>query len=469
LLGGIGSVALGAAVAGRWSSRGDTDSRAARPASPATSGRGSVVVVGGGLAGLTAAWTLLEAGVEVTVLEAAPVLGGRVRTWRGEGWHAEAGGEFIDGRHRDLRELLAALDLSLEPVGAGTGDLDGVALLDGRRELLDEVLGGPLGAALVRVEDVLLHLGGGLVELTEPARHRNAREIDGRSAADLLDELGLRGQARWLVEHELRGEFAAEPDDISLLFLAQATTAAGDDEVEGHRIAGGGDRLIARLAAELGEAIRLATPVTAVDVGRGGVRVRAGERELLADRLVLATSPDAADAVRFEGRVPTTLIEALRHLRLGDAAKVLSVYPGRPWREAGYDGTSLTHGDLGTTWETPGPGRGLLAFAGASGAPRLAALGREVDALRHAVGRLWPQVALPDPLETRTVHWSDQPWVGGAYSAYAPGQVTAYWDVLRRPHGRISAAGEHTARLAVGYMDGAVESGRRAAAEAMCG
>jgi monoamine oxidase len=463
VLGGLAAAAGG--TAGWWAWRGGTGSRAAPPTTRATSGRGSVAVVGGGLAGLTAAWTLREAGVEVTLLEASPVLGGRVRTWRGEGWHAEAGGEFIDGRHRDLRELLAALDLPLEPVGADLEDLDGVVLLEDRRELLDEVLDGPLGTALDRVEDALLDLGGQLVDLADPAGHRQARQLDGRSAADLLDELGLRGQARWLAEHELRGEFAAEPEDISLLFLAQATTAAADDEVEGHRIAGGGDQLIGRLAAALGDAVRLGTPVTAVDVAAGGVRVRAGGRELLVDRLVLATSPDAADAVRFEGRVPTALLEALRRLRLGDAAKVLGVYPVRPWRAAGYDGTTLSDGGLGTTWEIPGPGRGLLAFAGASGAPRLAALGRDVDALRQAVGRLWPQVALPVPLETRTIRWADEPWVGGAYSAYAPGQVTALWDVVRRPHGRISVAGEHTARLAVGYMDGAVESGRRAAAE----
>lgn len=470
LLGGMAGVAAaaGGVAAGLWSLADEGAGVAVpgrRTASPVTSGRGSVVVVGGGLAGLTAAWTLREAGVEVTLVEAAPGLGGRVRTWRGDGWYAEAGGEFVDGRHADLRALLKEMGLGLEPVGGGTEDLEGVALLDGRHHPLDKVFHGPLGEALARVEGPLLEIGEGFADLADPAGHPRAAAVDARSAADLLDEVGLTGRARWLVEHELRGELSVEPGDASLLYWAQLATATAEDELEAHRIAGGGDRLVGRLAAALGDAVLLATPVSAVEVGPGGVRVRAGDRTLQADRVVLATPPVAAAAIRFEGRIPDALLDALRRLRLGDATKVLTVHAARWWRDGGYDGTTLTDTPLGDTWEIPGPGAGLIAFAGAAGAPQLAELGHDPAALSDAIGRLWLDVAVPDAIETRVVRWADERWVDGAYSAYAPGQVTSLWGVLRRPHGRVSVAGEHTARTAVGYMDGAVESGRRAAAE----
>src|SRR5262249_4327116 len=86
--------------------------------------------------------------------------------------------------------------------------------------------------------------------------------------------------------------------------------------------------------------------------------------------------------------------------------------------------------------------------------------------VEHAVGdanTVYPGVrdAVTD---VHQAWWSAEPYTGGTYTAFAPGQVTAFWRALRRPFGRVVLAGEHT-DLYWGYMDGAVRSGRRAAAQ----
>jgi monoamine oxidase len=106
-----------------------------------------------------------------------------------------------------------------------------------------------------------------------------------------------------------------------------------------------------------------------------------------------------------------------------------------------------------------------MALAGGAGATELLALSQDITALHEQLRTVWPDAELPAPPTVQAVHWGAQPWAGGAFSAYGPGQVGRLWEILRRPHGRVHVAGEHTAAVAVGYMDGAVESGLRAAAE----
>jgi monoamine oxidase len=433
----------------------------------AGSAAGRVVVVGGGLGGLATAWQLQQEGVEVTVLEATPAVGGRVRTWRVGDIYAEAGGEFVDGRHRHLMDLLDQVGLELEPVGTGTEDLDGVLLHRGRRRALSEVFSGGLGAGLDRVEEALLEAADGFPRLDDPAAHIDARSIDGRSVADLLDGLGLDAATRWLAGRLVVNEATVEPEDLSLLFWAQQVAAAAEDDVEAYRIGGGNAALAERLADELGDAVLLGTPATEIQVDAQGVTVRSHDTAFSAERVVLAVPPTVVDRIRMQGRTPDVLLTALAELHLGDATKVLAAFDDRHWRDAGYDGDAITDLELGATWEGPTGSAGgpLMALAGGAGAIELLALSQDITALHEQLRAVWPDAELPAPPTVHAVHWGAQPWTGGAFSAYGPGQVGRLWETLRRPHGRVHVAGEHTAAVAVGYMDGAVQSGLRAAAE----
>jgi len=243
--------------------------------------KGRVIVVGAGLAGLTAAYELDRAGWEVIVLEARERVGGRVRTIRSPftaGQHAEAGGEFIDTDHRWMRTYARRFGLALEDVRVGADELDGLVSYAGRQGKAEDVVTDEEDAEVARWEAALDRLA----EPLDPADPLAAgAALDRRSAADLLDEVDLDPFARAIVERELRDEYTVEPDRLSLLFAAslQALTAeTPEDGIEAFRIQAGNAALPRAFAAELGDAIELDAPVTRIERRNGGCGCSSTER-----------------------------------------------------------------------------------------------------------------------------------------------------------------------------------------------
>jgi monoamine oxidase len=427
--------------------------------------RGRVVVVGAGLAGLAAATELARAGFAVTVLEARMRVGGRVHTVRFPGGqHAEAGGEFVDTSHTVLRSYARTLRLPLEDVRRQGADLPGVAYLGGRRTIQDSLYTPRVDAEIARYQARLDTLAAPL-STADPLRRGAA--LDRRSAASLLDELALDPAARLLIEHDLRDEYTVEPDRLSLLFLAhlaKLTADLPDSGVEAFRIRGGNARLPRALAVGLSADVRVGTIVDAISADPRGVRVQAGRRTFRGDWCVLTIPVPALRAVRVSPALPA----AVGELQYGTAVKTMLQYDPRVWRNQGFNGDTLTDLTLHTTWEaTDGqPGRAgvLLAYTGAANGARL---GARAPAARIAevageLETIYPgsRAALRTGI---TQSWQGERFTGGTYTAPAPGQMTRCWAALRRPYGRLVLAGEHTDAYA-SYMEGALRSGRRAAA-----
>jgi monoamine oxidase len=281
----------------------------------------------------------------------------------------------------------------------------------------------------------------------------------------------VEGTARALLEHRLRDRFTVEPDRLSLLFLCQTVKRAANQPrsgVQALRIRGGNDRL-PRAFAELIDDLRPVTPARRIELHAGGVRVGVDRGEVVARFCVLAAPlPAVRKLIEFSPPLPPVLGGAVSELRYGDATKILLQYSRRFWRRQGDSGRILTDLTFQTAWEaTSGQAgsRGILTayatglngaiYAGRFPTTRQLLAADEIDDVYPGSRALFAHGG--------AAAWQNEAPSRGSIAAYAPGQVSRYWRVLRRPHGRLFLAGEHTDSYS-GSMEGAVRSGRRIAA-----
>jgi monoamine oxidase len=430
--------------------------------------KGTVVVVGAGLAGLVAASELERRGWRVTVLEARNRVGGRVYTIRGTfgaSQYAEGGAEFVAASHHALRAYARRFDLRLEQARSGpTAQHQGAAYLDGRRRPYRAVA----TPAVEREIDRFWRRVDRLARPLDPYDPVAAgARLDFRSARWLVSRLELQPTARFLLDHDLRDRFAVEPENVSLLFLAQTRRLRRREaSSEIFRIAAGADTLPRALAAELDD-VRLEAEVREIELGADGVRLTASGERLDADYCVLAAPlPAVRDLIEFSPPLPSFLLAAVERLRYGHGTMTALQYERRFWRDGG-NGKIVTDLPFQTAREAtdgqrgkPGilltstTGRDGILYGTVADGARILLAADEIDDVYPGTRALLDRAA--------TVAWHNEAPSGGTYAAYAPGQVTGFWRLLRRPLGRVYLAGEHTDAY-VGTMEGAVRSGRRVA------
>jgi monoamine oxidase len=428
-------------------------------------GERRVIIVGAGFAGLSAAYQLGRSGFEVTVLEARERIGGRVFTVRDPfeaGQHGEAGGEAIDRAHRVILGYARELGLGLEDTRRGPGGA-AITYVRGRRlrfsELRDPRATRPFYSRLYELAR--------RIDPADPAAR--GAQYDSVSAADLIDRVGVRGTARFVLETQIRDDYGVEASEISLLGMAaiEAAYFGAPGGTEVFRIRGGNSRLADTLASRSGAEILTSRPVSEIERSPEGVRVHAGGEVFEGESCVLATPLPAMRAIAFEPPLPAALAGAVAEMQYARVAKTLVQYRTRFWRRRGLSGDTYTDLPMGSAWEATDRQRGregvLIAYAAGWTHDRLAAeaAGEPVAEVTGELDRVYPGSGRL-ALEGATVDWAAEPYSGGCWMQAAPGQVVPFWRAVREPVGRIVLAGEHTARFA-GYMEGALASGITAA------
>ena len=387
-----------------------------------------VAVVGAGFAGLAAAEALAAAGVDVVVLEARDRVGGRV--WSRElesGTVVEMGAEFI----------LPGNDTLLSYVDRFGLGLWGKDMLYGDREPR-----GGIGVEPGAMHEAIAQIGTALPTVAA-----------GTSAAALLDALPLDPGASEAIRSRLEVSSAATADRVAAGALAGLAAHSTDICPS---VAGGNQRIALSLAAGLGSAVHLSSPVERVSWSEGAAIVSAAGAELTVDRVVLAVPATVLGRIVFDPPLPESLRAAYAAVGYGNAAKLFV-----PLAETPPTSAVLSVPERYWTWTaTAADGVQPVVHSFAGSAPALARLDvAEGPATWLAsLARLRPDLELL-PADAIFLNWDADPWVGAAYSCDRP--PPSAW----APVGPFHACGEHTCDGNAALMDGALVSGLRVAQE----
>jgi monoamine oxidase len=425
-----------------------------------------VAVAGAGLAGLAAAQRLQRAGAEVQVIEARDRVGGRVWTIRDglNGQHAEAGADLIESSQTTLLDLARELRLPLTRILRHGFGYYGITC-SGRQAVQ------PLSAVGRTVQQEIDTLLRDYVLGEQRWDGAVARRAGRMSVARWLRR--CRAEP-WVVERfrGLRNLFLADPEDLSLLALMDFLADEGPLGPERmFRVRGGNDRLATELAKDLRHA-----PIYGATLRRVrqrsrrvvlSIETRGRRADLETDYFVCALPASTARDVRFEPALPPMQRDAMARLQYGPATRVLVHFSRLFWlRRAGRAfGTALP---IGAVWDGSEDQRGPAAILTLLAGGRASAAVRRILSREGTPGVVNRLTWLGRPskvLATRVIAWERDRWARGGYAYFDPAFDPLWRDWLARPAGRIVFAGEHTSIRWQGYMNGAIESGFRAAAE----
>jgi monoamine oxidase len=437
-------------------------------------------VIGAGYAGLTAALRLSQGGRSVVVLEARDRVGGRIWTEQLPGGAAvDRGGAWLGPRHDAIFGLAREFDVDTYKTWVAGAHL----LVDGDRVrrytgLIPKI--SPLAVATIALAQFRIDRMAKRVPLETPWTAARASEWDQRSVGSWLRHSGItRGVGRDLFEMAVRGLMTGDLDDVSLLHLLTLVRAHGslgtlfsiENGAQENMVDGGAGVIAQRIAARLGDTVRLDAPVRAVEQRAEAVVVRGDGIEVTAPRVVVTVPPELVLGITFDPPLPTDRRTLYEHAVAGPETKTLLVYSEPFWRNDGLSGQSSQPGSASevTIDATPRSGTpGVLASFTFSGvASRLDALdpsARRKAVLAALVARFGPRAAAPESF-VETAWWTEEWTRGCSFAHLRPGILSRYGPLLREPWGRVHWAGTETATTSHGAIDGAVRSGERAAAE----
>jgi monoamine oxidase len=441
-----------------------------------------VVVVGAGFAGLAAARDLVAAGRSVAVVEARDRVGGRVRNMPiGDGKVVEVGGQWVGPTQDKVLALAQDVGVATFPTydtGARVLHFGGRrGTYKGTIPRINPFVLADVGRAQARLESLAKK-----VPLDAPWAAARARAWDAVTFETWLRRNTLTSAGRTLLALGVEAVFACEPGDVSLLHVLFYAHSAGSFQMaidtgggaQQDRFAGGSQIVCDRVAEALGpDVVHLGMPVRRIIVGGDRATVESDRGTWTGRRVIVTLPPMLAGRIVYDPLLPPWRDQLTQRTPMGSVIKCNAIYEEPFWRSEGLSGQATGDGagarvvfDNSPADGTPGI---LLGFLEGDEARRLGRAGAEVRrqaVLDSFVRYFGPKAA--HPVDFIELDWQAEPWSGGCYGTlFGPNVWTRYGPALREPVGPIHWAGTETATVWSGYMDGAVSSGQRAAAEVL--
>lgn len=461
-------------------------SRASKAANAATAPR--IVVVGAGLAGLTAAYRLKQNGFLADVYEAADRVGGRCwsdTSFFNDGQVFEHGGELIDQGHTHIRQLAQELGLTLDNLlQAEVNGTEPTYYFDGQHYSHPQ--------ATDDLKKAWQKIHSDVSAASYPTLYNNYTErgweLDHMSIIDWINESipgGLNSKLGQLLDVAYNIEYGAESSIQSSLNLLYLLAYSGQGQLrifgpsnEKYHVRGGNDQITGLMAQSLGNQIKLGQELTAIKQNTDSTftltfRIGRTFRDVMADRVILAL-PFAIlrDSVDYRRAGFSDLKKtAIAEMGMGTNSKLHIQFTNHHWSALGSNGETFSDTGYQNTWEVsraqPGISGLLVNYTGGnygatfgSGTPlsRAQQFLVQIEPVLPGITTKWNGKAFID-------YWPGYRWTKGSYSYWKVGQYTKFAGIERERQGNCHFAGEHTSIDFQGYLNGAVESGARAASE----
>ena len=443
-----------------------------------------IVVVGAGLAGLSCAYDLKRAGYDAAIYEASNRLGGRCWTdyaaFAG-GQIAEHGGELIDQGHTQIRQLAQGLGLDLDNLHQaevnGTEPFyyfDGVPYTfaqatDDLKQIWQQVHKDVSAASYPTLYNLSTERG---------------RQLDAMSITQWIDTYvpgGSGSKLGQLLDVAYNIEYGAECSVQSSLNMLYLLGYSGQGQLrifgpsnEKYHVRGGNEQIVDRLAAALAGQINTGRPLTAISRKTDGtysLNFSSGPA-VTADRVVLALPFSMLRQVNYsKAGFSARKVTAIKELPMGTNSKLHLQFTSRHWSAIGCNGDTYADTGYQSSWDVtrsqPGPAGILVDYTGGNigssfgtGTPgeRAQQFLGQIEPVLPGISAKWNGRATVD-------YWAGYPWTKGSYSYWKVGQYTKFAGAEREIEGACHFAGEHTSVDFQGYLNGAVETGQRAAGE----
>jgi len=442
-----------------------------------------VIVVGAGLSGLYAAHLLEEQGARVLVVEGRDRVGGRIYTLDDVPGHPEGGGNGIGAGYARVLDMARRMDVGLIPVRQRTETTlaDSLINLRGVNIAQTDWAASPLNPFPAGRRDRMpwayasdLYLKANPLQAGDVWTDPKFARFD----ISLYDFLKQRGESEATIDLVLRTAmlYGSNPYDFSVLALFHSFAWGAQQLAFGrdaYAIAGGNQRLPEAMAKRLKGDVLTGRTLVGVSTDATGVALSFADGAKLRARAAIVTAPfTALRSVKFDPVLPALQAEAVDLLGYSTAFQAHFVADRPFWHEDRMPANMWTDGPAGRFaalryGNDPNAVTTFLAFVNGAQGERLDRMSPEAASreILDFLARIRPSTrgALRP---VRLLSWQRDPFAGGIYSAWKPGQITRYAATISQPHGRILFAGEHTAMLNRG-MEGAMESGERAAQEAL--